>query len=1398
MTKIKNTKKGMAKKTLSMSLVVAMLATSNVPVWAAEFSDGTDASVTSEAEVAASVVTDTTDEFSDDTAATAKEETPVVEDAATEISAQATDNGDINLKNYTVSDDFAIKMSDEGWNHEVTVDGSIKDSDGYDVRVDYTWIVNGTRQADGSDAADSNKFVQDIKYIPTKEDFNKELSLVVYAKVGNDIVFQKTITGGKVAAQDISNLYKTKPTVDDTKAVYSGKEIKLPVTNLNKFAVTADGTKIGADQLTWNYAQKDEDYINVSSNAITVTGTLEGTYTKGSAAYGYTAKTDSASYTISKATINAANQFNIKLNKTSIGFTNANPTFKKADVTIAVKPDATKDYAVDITAALKNSTFKGTGNEKEVGKSGKGEFTLKATSFDTTDEATKILNNFNFVWGSTGIAVASSNSYNVEMLNLAECTGRVVSDYVIDDFKKKPTVPARDIELTTKDGTTFKADQLGTNVSVKVNQFAIDAAKAGTKGSIDKAVTIEYTADTNNVTGYLDLPIRLTSYSLSALTLTVNNKTLSTRATDPTDINVKYTGKPIDIQKAEYGITSIMTMGGITTLKSSDYTITYSDNVNAGTVKVTVTGHDGYEGSAKDFYFKINTASITAATDVTMEKTVSVDPANNNDASLYKDALKLKLEKTLFTGLAPTTLSEDTDYTVKYYYVKAADANNGRLTNETTIKNSKGDNKVGDYVFAVVKTKGNYREDTYVKAAKIEGKTFSGVSVSVEKPSYTYTGKEIVPEVTVKDGNTVLQKGVDYSIKVKDNVNAGTATVTVTPLDSNAYNTNTTATATFEITPAKAEDVKVVLGATSSAVDAGKENAFKYTGRQVKPEIAKITLNGEDVSKDFATQYLTYGDNVDAGKEAGSVTVSPKDGNKNFTGTKTQLFAIKGIKLDGSLKIYGSDKKEISTSVDIYGRKTPKEKYFYYSGEENTFADAAFYAKDGTLALTEGKDYELKYINNVEAGIGFVAVIAKGNYEGSAEWTGYYGDGNGNDYGLKDGKLSVRKANAVTGVTSAKELASNVVDIIAFEIRSTKFTAKNITVNNGVYAGGTPVKPEVTIKVAGNVLVEGKDYRLDINPIDQDSDFAYPDSLINSTNGKPFRVRIYGVNGYNFDYVDGSNLFTWGIDKKDLKDCTVVVDKNLKATVTNGNVIEEKENFTVKDNGDGTATVSVVDGGKNYTGSVNVEIGGRKVGAPMISNVKVVGNKATVVLSDEVDGASGYDYVISTDKDCIKNKNYAAVNKNQAKTSTAFKYVDQGTYYAYCHAWTRDANGKKVFGEWSNGFQFSVTATTPDAPVIKSVKVSGSTVKVTYELSANATGYDVVLGTSSKKDNGELRPYNYGAHKVLNLKESTVTATFKNVPAGTWTVGMHAFNRTSLDGKKVFSPWSNLKTAKVK
>ena len=80
----------------------------------------------------------------------------------------------------------------------------------------------------------------------------------------------------------------------------------------------------------------------------------------------------------------------------------------------------------------------------------------------------------------------------------------------------------------------------------------------------------------------------------------------------------------------------------------------------------------------------------------------------------------------------------------------------------------------------------------------------------------------------------------------------------------------------------------------------------------------------------------------------------------------------------------------------------------------------------------------------------------------------------------------------------------------------------------------------------------------------------------------------------------------------------------------------------------------------------------------MIEKVNVVGNKATVILSGETEGAVGYDYVISTDKDCINNKDYDKVNKNILNTTTDFTYVGQDVYYAYCHAWKRGEDGKKI------------------------------------------------------------------------------------------------------------------------
>ena len=114
------------------------------------------------------------------------------------------------------------------------------------------------------------------------------------------------------------------------------------------------------------------------------------------------------------------------------------------------------------------------------------------------------------------------------MLNLETCTGEVTTEYLVDDFRKNPTVSSDDILLTTADGVKFKASQLGTNINVAVNQTAIDAAKNGVTGVVQNAVTISFKADTRNVTGSISLPINLTTLSLSNATVTAYSKTLNT------------------------------------------------------------------------------------------------------------------------------------------------------------------------------------------------------------------------------------------------------------------------------------------------------------------------------------------------------------------------------------------------------------------------------------------------------------------------------------------------------------------------------------------------------------------------------------------------------------------------------------------------------------------------------------------------------------------------------------------------------------------------------------------------------------------------------------------------------------------------------------------------------
>ena len=66
----------------------------------------------------------------------------------------------------------------------------------------------------------------------------------------------------------------------------------------------------------------------------------------------------------------------------------------------------------------------------------------------------------------------------------------------------------------------------------------------------------------------------------------------------------------------------------------------------------------------------------------------------------------------------------------------------------------------------------------------VEKKDLSNFTVTGINASYTYTGSEIKVEPIVKDGNTTLVKGTDYTLSYKDNIKKGTATVIITGINN--------------------------------------------------------------------------------------------------------------------------------------------------------------------------------------------------------------------------------------------------------------------------------------------------------------------------------------------------------------------------------------------------------------------------------------------------------------------------------------------------------------------------------------------------------------------------------------------------------------------------------------
>ena len=268
-------------------------------------------------------------------------------------------------------------------------------------------------------------------------------------------------------------------------------------------------------------------------------------------------------------------------------------------------------------------------------------------------------------------------------------------------------------------------------------------------------------------------------------------------------------------------------------------------------------------------------------------------------------------------------------------------------------------------------TNGNFSKVTFVVVdgqltitpKSVDPEAGKGMSVG-KLPNVTYNGESQKQKPEVKDGNTLLTEGADYTLSYsKDTTNVGTVTVTVEGKGNYAGE----AEVTYEIMKRQV----TLESASASKV---------YDGTPLTKHEAGVTEGSMVDGEGFVYEFT--GIQTIAGESANSFIISAGDG--------TNLDNYEITKQEGTLKV---EPKGIVPGEDN-GMKVTKPVDKVYNGKEQKFVPVV---TDGDKALVENVDYVVTYTDalgfeddaaakddftNVTGDI-FVTVTGIGNYAGS-------------------------------------------------------------------------------------------------------------------------------------------------------------------------------------------------------------------------------------------------------------------------------------------------------------------------------------------------------------------------------------------------------------------------------
>ena len=318
--------------------------------------------------------------------------------------------------------------------------------------------------------------------------------------------------------------------------------------------------------------------------------------------------------------------------------------------------------------------------------------------------------------------------------------------------------------------------------------------------------------------------------------------TIASKTVENPTITLSQTSYTYDGTAKEPAVT---VMDGGTTISSTEYSVSYTNNTNVGTATVTIADKEG--------------GNYT----VSGSKTFAISSA---DGSLTPPAGKTNL---IYNGTAQDLITAGTSTTGTVQY--SLDG----TTYTTTIP--QGTNAGSYTVYYRVKGDANHNDIAAQNfSVTIASKTVVSPNITLSETSYTYDGNAKEPTVTVKDGETTIP-ATEYSVSYTNNTNVGTATVTITDVEGGDYTvsgskTFTISSADGSLTPPTGKSDLVYNGTTQKLIVAGSST----TG------IMEYSLDG-----------TTYATTIPQGTNAGSYTVYYRvKGDANHNDIAAQNFSV--------------------------------------------------------------------------------------------------------------------------------------------------------------------------------------------------------------------------------------------------------------------------------------------------------------------------------------------------------------------------------------------------------------------------------------------------------------------------------------------------------------------------